>query len=153
MEEEENELTLGEKISDEIARFGGSWAFIISFFTFLILWIILNLLLLTQAFDPFPFILLNLCLSCLASIQAPVILMAQNRREARDRQRDEKEYLINQRAEVEVRQLHHKIDDLFFKVDRINENIGSMQEELFALLNGQVVKKVNEFKGEKHGHR
>ena len=138
IEEEEPERTMGEKISDKIAEFGGSWAFILSFFAFLALWVVLNITLLSKPFDPYPFILLNLCLSCLASIQAPVILMAQSRQEARDRLRDEKEYMINQRAEVEVRQLHHKVDELYSRVTRITDILGSMEEEMFVLLNGQV---------------
>lgn len=135
-------LTFGEKVSDKIAEFGGSWSFIISFFIFLTIWIILNLVFFIHPFDPYPFILLNLCLSCLASIQAPVILMSQNRQESRDRIRDEKEYIINQKAEMEIMQLHRKIDDIYFKIDRINENLGSMEKELFSLLKGQAIKKI-----------
>lgn len=129
IEEEEPKLTTGERISDRIAEFGGSWAFILSFFAFLALWITLNVALLSKPFDSYPFILLNLCLSCLASIQAPVILMSQNRQEARDRLRDEKEYVINQRAEVEVRQLHHKVDELYSKITRISNILDNIVEE------------------------
>lgn len=136
-------LTFGEKVSDKIAEFGGSWSFIISFFIFLTIWIVLNLVFFIHPFDPYPFILLNLCLSCLASIQAPVILMSQNRQESRDRIRDEKEYIINQKAEMEIMQLHRKIDDIYFKIDRINENLGNMEEELFSLLKGQIIKKTD----------
>jgi len=136
-------LTLGEKISDKIAEFGGSWYFIISFFIFLMIWIILNLIFFIHPFDPFPFILLNLCLSCLASVQAPIILMTANRQESRDRIRDEKEYIINQKAEMEIMQLHRKIDDIYFKIDRVNENLGKMEKEMFSLLKGQIVKERN----------
>jgi uncharacterized membrane protein len=105
--------TFGERLSDNLASFGGSWVFIISFFSILVSWIALNsLLLLTQPFDPFPFILLNLVLSCLAAIQAPIIMMSQNRQEARDRARAEHDYAINLKAEAEVRALHAKVDSL-----------------------------------------
>lgn len=134
--------TFGEKVSDKIAEFGGSWLFIISFFIFLMIWITLNIVFFIHPFDPYPFILLNLCLSCLASVQAPIILMTANRQEARDRIRDEKEYIINQKAEMEIMQLHRKIDDIYFKIDRINENLGDMERELFSLLKGQIVKKI-----------
>jgi len=134
--------TFGEKVSDKIAEFGGSWLFIISFFIFLMIWITLNIVFFIHPFDPYPFILLNLCLSCLASVQAPIILMTANRQEARDRIRDEKEYIINQKAEMEIMQLHRKIDDIYFKIDRINENLGSMEKELFSLLKGQTIKKI-----------
>lgn len=136
-------LTFGEKISDKIAEFGGSWVFIISFFIFLAIWIVLNLVFFIHPFDPYPFILLNLCLSCLASVQAPIILMTANRQESRDRIRDEKEYIINQKAEMEIMQLHKKIDDIYFKIDRVNENLGKMEKEMFSLLKGQVIKKTD----------
>jgi len=104
-------LTRGQKISDKVAQFGGSWAFIITFFAILIVWIIFN----TTAgklyqFDPYPFILMNLILSCVAALQAPIIMMSQNRQEEKDRQRSENDYLINLKAELEVRGLHQKVD-------------------------------------------
>lgn len=104
-------LTKGQKISDKVARFGGSWAFIISFFIILILWIIFNVLASKQnSFDPYPFILMNLILSCIAALQAPIIMMSQNRQEEKDRQRGENDYLINMKAELEIRALNQKID-------------------------------------------
>jgi uncharacterized membrane protein len=104
---------LGDRISDRIATFGGSWRFIISFGGFLLLWIAANVwLLAARAFDPYPFILLNLILSCVAALQAPVIMMSQNRLEARDRQRAENDYKINLKAELEIRHLHEKVDYL-----------------------------------------
>ena len=104
-------LTKGQKISDKVARFGGSWAFIISFFIILILWITFNALAIKQyEFDPYPFILMNLILSCIAALQAPIIMMSQNRQEEKDRQRSENDYLINLKAELEIRALHQKID-------------------------------------------
>jgi uncharacterized membrane protein len=109
-------LTLGEKLADKIADFGGSWRFILIFFGLLIGWIALNtLLLIRKPFDPYPFILLNLVLSCLAAIQAPIIMMSQNRQESRDRMRAEHDYRINLKAELEIRHLHEKIDHLLVK--------------------------------------
>ena len=104
-------LTRGQSISDKVARFGGSWSFIISFFAILLLWIVYNTIAATtHIFDPYPFILMNLILSCLAAIQAPIIMMSQNRKEEKDRQRSENDYLINLKAELEIRSLHEKID-------------------------------------------
>ena len=109
----ERKLTFGERLSDHIAEFGGSWKFLITFGAVLVIWIAINgVLLVTQAFDPYPFILLNLILSCLAAVQAPVIMMSQNRAEARDRLRAENDYKINLKAELEIRHLHEKIDHL-----------------------------------------
>jgi uncharacterized membrane protein len=109
----EKKLTFGERLSDRIAEFGGSWKFIIIFAAVLVAWIVLNaLFLLNRGFDPYPFILLNLILSCLAAIQAPVIMMSQNRAEARDRLRAENDYKVNLKAELEIRHLHEKIDHL-----------------------------------------
>ena len=109
----EKKLTFGERLSDQIASFGGSWRFIILFGVVLVLWIILNAaLLLNRGFDPYPFILLNLILSCLAAMQAPIIMMSQNRAELRDRLRSENDYKINLKAELEIRHLHEKIDHL-----------------------------------------
>jgi uncharacterized membrane protein len=106
-------LTFGEKLSDRIALFGGSWKFIIVFFGLLGSWIAFNsLLFLWAPFDPYPYILLNLILSCLASIQAPIIMMSQNRQEAKDRLRSEGDYRVNLKAELEIRHLHEKVDHL-----------------------------------------
>ena len=106
-------LTMAQKISDKVAKFGGSWKFIISFGVILVLWIVVNVVAATKAFDPYPFILLNLVLSCVAALQAPVILMSQNRRDEKDRKRSENDYMINLKAELEIRSLHQKIDLLF----------------------------------------
>ena len=112
----EKKLTFGERLSDRIAEFGGSWKFLITFGVVIVVWIAANVVLLaTKAFDPFPFILLNLILSCLAAIQAPVIMMSQNRAEARDRLRAENDYKVNLKAELEIRHLHEKIDHLLRK--------------------------------------
>jgi len=112
----ETKLTFGQRLSDRIASFGGSWRFIILFGAVLFGWIILNaIFLLNRGFDPYPFILLNLILSCLPAIQAPIIMMSQNRAEARDRLRAENDYKINLKAELEIRHLHEKIDHLLRK--------------------------------------
>jgi uncharacterized membrane protein len=112
----ERKLTFGEHLSDKIASFGGSWRFIILFGAVLLTWIAVNAALLaSRAFDPYPFILLNLILSCLAAIQAPIIMMSQNRAEARDRLRAENDYKVNLKAELEIRHLHEKIDHLLRK--------------------------------------
>lgn len=109
----EPELTFGQRLADQVAAFGGSWTFITSFFLFISLWIIVNILFLaTKPFDPFPFILLNLLLSCLAAIQAPIIMMSQNRQEQKDRQRSEHDYKINLKAELEIKLLNEKMDYL-----------------------------------------
>jgi uncharacterized membrane protein len=109
--EKGSEATFGQKVADKVAEFGGSWTFIIIFFSLLILWIVINVWFLTTSpFDPYPFILLNLILSCLASIQAPIIMMSQNRREEKDRRRARGDFMINLKAEMEVRNLHSKVD-------------------------------------------
>src|SRR5437762_10773260 len=109
----ERKLTFGERLSDHIAEFGGSWKFLITFGAIILVWIAGNAVLLaTRPFDPYPFILLNLILSCLAAVQAPIIMMSQNRAESRDRLRAENDYKINLKAELEIRHLHEKIDHL-----------------------------------------
>jgi uncharacterized membrane protein len=109
----EKKLTFGERLSDHIAEFGGSWKFLITFGAVLLVWIVVNgVLIVTHAFDPYPFILLNLILSCLAAVQAPIIMMSQNRAESRDRLRAENDYKVNLKAELEIRHLHEKLDHL-----------------------------------------
>ncbi|WP_285057624.1 DUF1003 domain-containing protein [Pedobacter ginsengisoli] len=105
------QLTSGQQISDKVARFGGSWKFIIFFTILLSLWIIYNVTAInSRAFDPYPFILMNLILSCIAAFQAPIIMMSQNRKEEKDRMRSENDYLINLKAEMGIRSLHQKMD-------------------------------------------
>src|SRR5690606_19750096 len=112
-DEMESKLTFGQKIADSVATFGGSWMFIITFFLFIVIWMSVNIwFLATKPFDPYPFILLNLILSCLAAIQAPIIMMSQNRQEQKDRQRGEHDYKINLKAELEIKLLNEKIDHL-----------------------------------------
>lgn len=112
-EDETDNRTFGQKVADKVAAFGGSWTFIISFFIFLLLWIGANVfILMNKGFDPYPFILLNLILSCLASLQAPIIMMSQNRQEEKDRERAKKDYEINLKAENEIQLLQEKLDKL-----------------------------------------
>jgi uncharacterized membrane protein len=109
----DKELTFGQRLADRVASFGGSWRFIIIFAVILGLWVIINsIALLRRPFDPYPYILLNLFLSCLAAIQAPIIMMSQNRQESKDRLRAEHDYQVNLKAEIEIRQLHIKLDQL-----------------------------------------
>jgi len=109
----EGKLTIAQKLADKIATFGGSWTFIIIFFVFILAWMGINIwILVAKSFDPFPFILLNLILSCLAAIQAPIIMMSQNRREQKDRLRGENDYKINLKAELEIKLLSEKIDHM-----------------------------------------
>jgi len=108
-------LTFGQRLADKVASFGGSWPFIIIFMSFLVFWISLNVIILLnhhKPFDPYPFILLNLFLSMLAAIQAPVIMMSQNRQSAHDRMDAEHDYEVNLKAELEIMQLHQKLDEL-----------------------------------------
>ncbi|WP_075348675.1 DUF1003 domain-containing protein [Algoriphagus marinus] len=112
-DELEETPNFGDRLADQIATFGGSWTFIIVFFSFILIWIGTNIfILVTKSFDPYPFILLNLILSCLAAIQAPIIMMSQNRQESKDRQRSEHDYKINLKAELEIKLLSEKIDHL-----------------------------------------
>lgn len=109
--ESETNLTLGQKLADGVATFGGSWLFIFIFFFIFLAWIFSNVVFLNLVtFDPYPFILLNLVLSCIAALQAPIIMMSQNRKEENDRKRSRSDYLINLKAEMEIRNLHGKID-------------------------------------------
>jgi len=125
------ELAFGQRIADKMAIFGGSWRFLIIFALILILWISVNtLVLIKKPFDPFPFILLNLILSCLAAIQAPVIMMSQNRQEAKDRGRSQNDYQINLKAEIEIRQLHEKVDHMLINQAQRLFEIQQIQIEL-----------------------
>ncbi len=130
-EEFQQQLTLGERIADRVAGFGGSWSFIIMFGGIIVVWMALNsFALMRDAFDPYPYILLNLVLSCLAALQAPVIMMSQNRQEARDRLHAESDYQVNLKAELEIRQLHEKLDFMLQRQwDRLME-IQEIQVEL-----------------------
>lgn len=118
LDDSKQNSTFGERTADKIAEFGGSWTFIISFGIFISFWIGINVwVFLNKGFDPYPFILLNLLLSCLAALQAPVIMMSQNRQEQKDRERAKSDYQINLRAELEIRLLHEKLDYVIQKLD------------------------------------
>jgi uncharacterized membrane protein len=125
------DITFGQKIADKVASFGGSWTFIISFAIFIIIWININIYwFLNKGFDPYPFILLNLILSCLAALQAPVIMMSQNRQEEKDRDRAKKDYMINLKSELEIRVLHEKIDHLMMHQQKELIDIQNVQLEM-----------------------
>jgi uncharacterized membrane protein len=131
IEDEKQAMTFGQRIADRVASFGGSWTFIISFGVFLALWIAVNVFwLANKAFDPFPFILLNLILSSLAALQAPVIMMSQNRQEEKDRERSKKDYMINLKSELEIRMLHEKIDHLILNEQQEVIEIHKVQIEM-----------------------
>ncbi len=116
-------LTLGERVADKVAKTAGSWAFIFSFCGVLIAWIVSNAILLTKPFDPYPFILLNLLLSCVAALQAPVIMMSQNRQEEKDRIRAENDYRVNLKSEIIIEDLHEKLDRLIANQEKIMATI------------------------------
>ena len=107
--------TLGQRAADTIAKFAGSWAFIFSFTGVLVLWMVFNVILATKAFDPYPFILLNLVLSCVAAIQAPLIMMSQNRQEEKDRRRAENDYKVNLKTEIMIEDLYDKVSAILAK--------------------------------------
>ena len=130
-------LTKGQSISDKVAKFGGSWAFIIIFLIILVVWILFNTLTpVKENFDPYPFILMNLILSCIAALQAPVIMMSQNRQEEKDRKRGENDYLINLKAELEINALNQKIDLI------LEEQIQSLFESQAAQL--EILKRIEQ---------
>ncbi|OIP04319.1 MAG: hypothetical protein AUJ97_02985 [Bacteroidetes bacterium CG2_30_32_10] len=129
--EEKEAMTVGQRIADKVASFGGSWKFIISFGVFLLIWFMLNIIwLANKGFDPYPFILLNLILSSLAALQAPVIMMSQNRQEEKDRERGKKDYMVNLKSELEIRMLHEKIDHLIMHQQQELLEIQKVQIEM-----------------------
>jgi len=141
-DEIEAELTTGEKLADKVASFGGSWSFIIVFFSFIMIWIFINILFIaTKPFDPYPFILLNLILSCLAAIQAPIIMMSQNRQEQKDRIRGEHDYKINLKAELEIKLLSEKIDHLLVNQNKKLLEIQELQTDYLEDLMNVLKKK------------
>jgi uncharacterized membrane protein len=128
--------TLGERLSDGLATFGGSWSFLISFGVVLLVWIGLNVVYgVDRAFDPYPFILLNLVLSCVAAIQAPIIMMSQKRQETKDRLRSENDYKVNLKAELEIRHLHEKLDHLLTRQWQRMTELQQLQLEILQELN------------------
>ena len=139
-DEVEKDSTLGQRVADKVAFFGGSWTFIIIFFTFLLIWMFLNFWMLhNKGFDPYPFILLNLILSCLAAIQAPIIMMSQNRQEDKDRDRAEHDYKINLKAELEIKLLSEKIDHLLVHQNKKLLEIQEMQIQYLENIENQIL--------------
>lgn len=138
IEDADAKLTLGQRLADKIADFGGSWVFISIFGAVLIVWMVVNsLLLATHPFDPYPFILLNLVLSCLAAIQAPIIMMSQNRQEQRDRLSATHDYQVNLKAELEIRHLHQKVDHIMSHQWELLVEIQEVQRELLDSLRAE----------------
>ena len=115
--------TIGQRAADAIAKFAGSWAFIFAFTGVLILWMVINTLLAVKAFDPFPFILLNLVLSCVAAIQAPLIMMSQNRQEEKDRRRAENDYKVNLKTEIMIEDLYDKVNAILAKQNALEKQL------------------------------
>lgn len=141
VEDEDETRSFGQKIADKVADFGGSWTFIISFVVFIILWIGSNVyILMNKGFDPYPFILLNLILSCIAALQAPVIMMSQNRQEEKDRTRAKKDYMINLKSELEIRMIHDKIDHLIMHQQQELIEIQKVQIEMMNDILNQIKK-------------
>lgn len=139
---EASHFTYGQRLADKISSFGGSWKFIIIFGTFIFIWMIINIIFLaSKAFDPYPFILLNLILSCLAALQAPVIMMSQNRQEEKDRERAKQDYMINLKSELEIRMLHEKIDHLIIHQQEELLNIQQIQIEMMEDIMKQIQNK------------
>lgn len=124
--ENQANLTAGQKAADGLAKFAGSWGFIIIFFFILMVWIVVNVMLLSKAFDPYPFILMNLILSCLAAIQAPIIMMSQNRQEEKDRMRAKNDFKVNLKAEIIIEDLHLKMDALIDQQKEFADKLGMM---------------------------
>jgi uncharacterized membrane protein len=133
--ESETKLTTGQKAADGVARFAGSWGFIIVFFIVLLLWIVMNAFFLklsflhAKPFDPFPFILMNLILSCIAAIQAPIIMMSQNRQEEKDRERSKNDYKVNLKAEIIIEDIHQKLDAIIDKQEALIEQLSLMDKQ------------------------
>lgn len=123
--ESEKKYTLGQRAADAIAKFAGSWAFIFSFTGALVLWMVVNIIMASKAFDPYPFILLNLVLSCVAAIQAPLIMMSQNRQEEKDRRRAENDYKVNLKTEIMIESLYDKLNAVLAKQSAIEKQLHS----------------------------
>ena len=128
-EKEKEKYTLGQRAADTIAKFAGSWAFIFSFTGGLILWMVINTILASKAFDAYPFILLNLVLSCVAAIQAPLIMMSQNRQEEKDRRRAENDYKVNLKTEIMIEDLYDKVNAILIRQSQIEKLLSEQKEK------------------------
>ncbi len=135
--EREEKITFGQKAADAVARFAGSWAFIFSFIAVMVIWMVMNVLLAAKAFDAYPFILLNLVLSCIAAVQAPLIMMSQNRQEVKDRKRAENDYRVNLKSEF-------VIDALYKKLESVSEMQKKIFKKLEALSGGETINVADE---------
>lgn len=123
-----DKLTFGQHAADAVARFAGSWAFIFSFIAIMVIWMVLNIVLKDKAFDAYPFILLNLVLSCIAAVQAPLIMMSQNRQESKDRERAENDFKVNLKSELIIDDLHRKIDLVLENQKKINRRLDLLEQ-------------------------
>lgn len=123
-----DKLTFGQRAADAVARFAGSWAFIFSFIAIMVIWMVLNIVLKDKAFDAYPFILLNLVLSCIAAVQAPLIMMSQNRQEAKDRERAENDFKVNLKSELIIDDLHRKMDLVLENQKKINRRLDLLEQ-------------------------
>ena len=126
---QKEKYTVGQRAADRIAKFAGSWAFIFSFTAVLILWMVGNVLLAKRAFDPYPFILLNLVLSCVAAIQAPLIMMSQNRQEEKDRRRAENDYKVNLKTEIMIEDLYDKVNAILAKQSALEKKLQEQEDQ------------------------
>lgn len=141
-DDNDDSLTIGQKVADKVASFGGSWTFIISFLAFLLGWIAINVfILMNKGFDPYPFILLNLLLSCIAALQAPVIMMSQNRQGEKDREKAQNDYMINLKSELEIRMLHEKIDHIILHQEQSLIEIQRIQIDMMNDILAKLEKK------------
>ena len=127
--EKETRYTVGQRAADQIAKFAGSWAFIFSFTGVLIVWMVINGLLASRAFDPYPFILLNLVLSCVAAIQAPLIMMSQNRQEEKDRRRAENDYKVNLKTEIMIEDLHDRMNEILTCQESVLKRLKELEKK------------------------
>ena len=123
-----DKLCFGQRAADAVARFAGSWAFIFSFIAIMVIWMVLNIVLKDKAFDAYPFILLNLVLSCIAAVQAPLIMMSQNRQEAKDRERAENDFKVNLKSELIIDDLHRKMDLVLENQKKINRRLDLLEQ-------------------------
>ncbi len=128
-EKEKEKYTLGQRAADTIAKFAGSWSFIFSFVGVLVIWMVINIILASNAFDPYPFILLNLVLSCVAAIQAPLIMMSQNRQEEKDRHRAENDYKVNLKTEIMIEDLYDKVNAILARQTQIEKLLSEHNTE------------------------
>ena len=128
-EKDKEKYTLAQRAADVIAKFAGSWAFIFSFVGELVVWMVVNIILVTKAFDPYPFILLNLVLSCVAAIQAPLIMMSQNRQEEKDRRRAENDYKVNLKTEIMIEDLYDKVNAILARQSQIESLLSKQSPE------------------------